>query len=76
MNKQLVDELIKFGLITNIDIDADKYEDVDDLIAQGVITIPGVKDKITCFFAFVKNIAVIFCTQLCSVRIAFHFCAK
>lgn len=46
MDKQIVDKLIKFGLITNIGVDAEKYKDIDDLIAKGIITIPGAKDKI------------------------------
>ena len=46
MDKKIVDKLIQFGLITNIGVDADKYTDVDDLIAKGIITIPGAKTKI------------------------------
>lgn len=46
MDKKIVDKLIQFGLITNIGVDADKYTDVDDLIAKGVVTIPGAKEKI------------------------------
>ena len=46
MDKQIIDKLIKFGLITNIDVDAEKYNGIDDLIAKGIITIPGAKDKI------------------------------
>ena len=46
MDKILLDELIKFGLVTNINVDPDKYKDVDDLINKGVITIPGAKSKI------------------------------
>lgn len=46
MDKQIVDKLIKFGLITNIGVDAEKYKDIDDLIAKGIITVPGAKDKI------------------------------
>lgn len=46
MDKQIIDKLVKFGLITNIDVDATKYKDVDDLIAKGIITIPGAKERI------------------------------
>ena len=46
MDKILLNELIKFGLVTNIDVDPNKYEDVDDLINKGVVTIPGAKSKI------------------------------
>ena len=46
MDKHIVDTLIKFGLITNIGVNANDYKDVDDLIAKGVITIPGAKNKI------------------------------
>lgn len=46
MDKKIIDTLIKFGLITNIDVDSEKYKDVDDLINKGIITIPGAKTKI------------------------------
>ena len=46
MDKKIVDKLIQFGLITNIGVDANKYTDVDDLIAKGIVTIPGAKSKI------------------------------
>lgn len=46
MDKKIVDKLIQFGLITTIGVDANKYTDVDDLIAKGIITIPGAKAKI------------------------------
>lgn len=46
MDKKIVDKLIQFGLITNIGVDANKYTDVDDLIAKGIVTVPGAKDKI------------------------------
>lgn len=46
MDKKIVDKLIQFGLITNIGIDANKYTDVDDLIAKGIVTVPGAKAKI------------------------------
>ena len=46
MDKKIVDKLIQFGLITNVGVDANKYADVDDLIAKGIVTVPGAKDKI------------------------------
>ena len=46
MDKKIVDKLIQFGLITNVGVDASKYADVDDLIAKGIVTIPGAKAKI------------------------------
>lgn len=46
MDKQIVDKLIKFGLITNVGVNASDYKDVDDLIAKGIITVPGAKDRI------------------------------
>lgn len=46
MDKNIIDTLINFGLITNIDIDSSKYNGVDDLINKGVITIPGAKETI------------------------------
>ena len=46
MDKKIVDKLIQFGLITNVGIDANKYTDVDDLIAKGIVTVPGAKAKI------------------------------
>lgn len=46
MDQKIVDKLIQFGLITNIGVDANKYTDVDDLIAKGIVTIPGAKTKI------------------------------
>lgn len=46
MDKHIIDKLVRFGLITNVGIDASKYKDVDDLIAKGIITIPGAKSKI------------------------------
>ena len=46
MDKKIVDKLIQFGLITNVGVDANKYTDVDDLIAKGIITVPGAKSKI------------------------------
>lgn len=46
MDHKIVDKLIQFGLITNVGIDADKYTDIDDLIAKGIITVPGAKTKI------------------------------
>lgn len=55
MNKQIIDTLIKFGLITNIGVDANAYKDVDDLINKGVVTIPGAKSKID---ELLKNIKI------------------
>lgn len=46
MDKKVIDKLIQFGLITNIGVDADKYNDIDDLITKGIITVPGAKTKI------------------------------
>lgn len=46
MDQKIVDKLIQFGLITNIGVDANKYTDVDDLIAKGIVTVPGAKAKI------------------------------
>ena len=46
MDKKILDELIKFGLVTNIGVDASKYESVEELINKGVITIPGAKEKV------------------------------
>ena len=55
MDKQIIDTLIKFGLITNIGVDANAYKDVDDLINKGVVTIPGAKSKIN---ELLKNIKI------------------
>lgn len=46
MDKRILDVLIKFGLVTNINVDPAKYKDVDDLINKGIITIPGAKETI------------------------------
>lgn len=46
MDKKIIEKLIKFGLITNIGVNPDNYKDVNDLIAKGVITIPGALSKI------------------------------
>ena len=46
MDKSILDKLIKFGFVTNVNVDASKYKDVDDLIAKGLITVPGAKQKI------------------------------
>lgn len=53
MDKRILETLVKFGLVTNIDIDADKYKDVDELINKGVITIPGARETID---KLIKNI--------------------
>lgn len=55
MDKRILDELIKFGLVTNIGVDHDKYKDIDDLINKGIITIPGAKDTIN---KLIKNIGI------------------
>ena len=55
MDKRILDELIKFGLVTNINVDHNKYKDVDDLINKGIITIPGAKDTIN---KLIKNIGI------------------
>ena len=47
MDKNIIDALVKFGLITNIGVDADMFKDVDELIERGIITIPGAKDALT-----------------------------
>ena len=46
MDSRIIDTLVKFGIITSIGIDASKYDSVDDLINKGVVTIPGIKDRI------------------------------
>lgn len=46
MDAKIIDTLVKFGLITNIGVNADAYDSIDDLINKGVVTIPGAKDKI------------------------------
>lgn len=55
MDKTIIDKLIKFGLITNVGINADNYQDVDDLIKKGIITVPGAKDRIIKLFADESN---------------------
>lgn len=56
MNKNVLDVLVKFGLVTNIGVNADDYKDVDDLIAKGVVTIPGAKAKIEELLSKVSNL--------------------
>jgi hypothetical protein len=46
MDKSIIEKLAKYGFITNIDVDANKYKDIDDLIAKGIITVPGAKTRI------------------------------
>ena len=46
MDKNILDALIKYGFVTNIDVDPNKYKDVDELINKGIITIPGAKSRI------------------------------
>lgn len=55
MDKKVLDALIKFGLITNICVDSEKYKDTDDLISKGIITIPGAKATID---RLIKDITV------------------
>ena len=55
MDKHILDVLVKFGLVTNIGVNADDYKDVDDLIAKGVVTIPGAKSKIEELLGKVSN---------------------
>ena len=45
MDKRIIDALAGFGLIT-VNVNAADYKDVDDLIAKGVVTVPGAKQKI------------------------------
>ena len=45
--KKIIEILSKFGLITNTVVDPEKYTDVDDLIAKGVVTTPCAKERIT-----------------------------
>ena len=59
MDKRILDELIKFGLVTNINIDPNKYKDVDELIAKGVITIPGAKPKIAELIAKLDGVELV-----------------
>ena len=40
MDKRIVDELVKVGLITNINVDANDYKSVDELFNEGLITVP------------------------------------
>ena len=46
MDKIIVDKLIQYGLITNIDVNPEHYKDVNELIEEGIITIPGAKPTI------------------------------
>lgn len=46
MDKNILDALIKYGFVTNIDVDPNKYKDVDELINKGIVTIPGAKSRI------------------------------
>jgi hypothetical protein len=46
MDKNILDALIKYGFVTNINVNPDKYVDIDDLINKGVVTIPGAKSRI------------------------------
>ena len=46
MDKQIIDLLMSKSYITNIGVDHIKYDSIDDLINQGVVTIPGAREKI------------------------------
>lgn len=46
MDSRIIDTLAKLGFITHVGIKADAYESVDELIANGFITVPGAKAKI------------------------------
>ena len=46
MDAKIIDTLTKVGIITTICVDASKYDSIDDLINDGVITIPGIKNYV------------------------------
>lgn len=46
MDKKELDLLKKYGLVTDTYVKAENYKSIDDLINKGVITIPGVKERI------------------------------
>lgn len=46
MDKKELDLLKKYGLVTDTNVKAENYKSIDDLINKGVITIPGVKERI------------------------------
>lgn len=46
MDKKELDLLKKYGLVTDTHAKAENYKSIDDLINKGVITIPGVKERI------------------------------
>lgn len=58
MDKKIIDKLIQLGLITNTGIDASKYEDVDDLIKKGLITVVDAKSLIEKALAEVAEIKI------------------
>lgn len=45
MDKKALDILYSKGYLTTY-VDAEKYENVDDLFAKGIITIPGAREEI------------------------------
>ena len=46
MDKHIIDLLIDKSYITTIGVDHTKYETIEDLINQGVITMPGAYERI------------------------------
>ena len=58
MDKKIIDKLIQLGLITNTGIDASKYEDVDELIKKGLITVVNAKSMIEKALAEVAEIKI------------------
>lgn len=43
MDRRIIDALKAANLITNVVVNENDYNNVDDLIAKGIITIPGAK---------------------------------
>ena len=46
MDKRVFDEIFKNGFITAVGVKAEDYNSVDDLVANGIITMPGAMEKI------------------------------
>lgn len=46
MDKRVFDEIFKNGFITTVGVKAEDYNSVEDLIANGIITMPGAMEKI------------------------------
>ena len=46
MDKRVFDEIFKNGFITTVGVKAEDYDSVDDLVANGIITMPGAMEKI------------------------------